>query len=107
MPLSMNGEGLLEGMRFTTSRQVIAAPLHSWRGARGSGGEVCASFDAWPETQPFQEPLAIHGEGHRGSGGEVCASFDAWPNGARRRALADVCAARSALQPPAVPGGGG
>jgi hypothetical protein len=34
------------------------------------------------ETQPFQEPLAIHGEGHRGSGGEVCASFDAWPESA-------------------------
>jgi aryl-alcohol dehydrogenase-like predicted oxidoreductase len=24
---------------------------HSWRGARGSGGEVCASFDAWPSFQ--------------------------------------------------------
>ena len=47
----MNGEGLLEGLRFTTSCQVIAAPLHSWRGARGSGGEVCASFDAWPNFQ--------------------------------------------------------
>ena len=47
----MNGEGLLEGMRFTTSCQVIAAPLHSWRGARGSGGEVCASFDAWPISE--------------------------------------------------------
>jgi hypothetical protein len=46
----MNGEGLLEGLRFTTSCQVIAVPLHSWRGARGSGGEVCASFDAWPES---------------------------------------------------------
>ena len=29
-PLSMNGEGLLEGLRFTTSCQVIVAPLHSW-----------------------------------------------------------------------------
>jgi len=26
----MNGEGLLEGLRFTMSCQVIAAPLHSW-----------------------------------------------------------------------------
>ena len=47
-PLSMNGEGLVERRRFTTNCQVRGAPLHSWRGARGSGGEVCASVDTRP-----------------------------------------------------------
>jgi hypothetical protein len=86
----MNGEGLLKGLRLTTSCQVIAAPLHSWRGARGSGGEVCASFDAWPE-----EPLGggAHGQAavpanpplrrvrRMAESHGLCsrATFDAWP----------------------------